>query len=202
VRDEIELDAVNPQGKWRVVLDGDTASFTPASGQPGLSAGRLDPSAINFTDWFGKAYMFVREGQTKVAFLLTAEQRARIDAWLGPPTVAHLKHSLRQVLAFSIPLGILYVLGSLSSSADAGRSVDALGLALGLAMVGMWLQARFRPHRFVFVVNAVWFLTLGGFQLWEILDGRRGYWWVLILPLVAISVHLNANLYRRFRTMA
>jgi hypothetical protein len=190
---------------WRVALDEERAIFRPFEGL-GVHAVRRDENADHLElVTFGKvAVLTVRTTKPKLQFKLTQEQRERFAAWLGPPTMNHLRVVLRQSYSLMLAIAVLYVLTSLPLPGDPEAGVEALalapvGLGLGLAAFGLWAHARYHPRPYLFLLDVVWFLVLAADNAWAVSAGRISPWWLLTLLPVALVVNFRISQYAKFR---
>lgn len=133
----------------------------------------------------------------KASFKLPTESVQALAEWVGKPFLASFY--LKRRYAWVLPMAVLWIISSLpmpGSSEAGGRSVplDPVGLGLGLALIGSWACAKFRPHPALFLVDSLWFLGLGGYLVVEVANGRNKFW----LLFVAFSLWLVVSGLKHF----
>lgn len=208
----LELQALNKrQGTWRVGLDADAAHLEALESGQRISVDRVNTAGrLELHDlWRGQGVLVVpKEGdRKKLQFRLTPEQREVVDQWIGPRTHAHLDVVLRRRYAWGIPLGVLLVLISLPMPADPGAGLEAvpgspLTAILGLALVGMWLVARFRPTPKLLLFDGVWFVLLLASLVADVVAGRSSPWWLLWGLVLVVFLRGGLRLHQRFRHLS
>lgn len=136
-----------------------------------------------------------------ITFRLPPEAFATFSQWLGPLTSADLRRVLNRRYAWVLPIAALLAVTSLPMLGDPEHGVDPvpfdpLGLALGVLLGGIWVCARWRPMRIIFLVDAIWFtfaaariiyLTFGVWHTWRLVFSV----WLLILAGLGVRWFLR-----------
>jgi hypothetical protein len=122
--------------------------------------------------------------------------------WRGPLTPPELRSALRRQLAWAVPIGLLWVLGSATMILDPIPGEDrfvshVLGLGLGVWLLMLVLFRIFLPSRHIFLQDGLWFAGLGAHLTAGVLDGDSP-WWLALVPFILLSVTYSVNEFRRF----
>ena len=132
-----------------------------------------------------------------INFKLSPEALAAFKRWLGPLTSADLRKVLKKRYSWVLPIAFIIAITSLPMSGDPAQGikpvpVDPLGLALGVLLGGIWVWARYRPMRIIFLVDAVWFAFVAGRNILNVLGGSNKWWllfsaWLLLLAFWGVK---------------
>ena len=174
-------------------------------GQPAVVLQRSDPDRQRIQMLNGllvrRLFIVAVDKKTKLSFTLEALVYEAVTAWLGPPTAADLQATLKQRLAWTFPLGILYILTSLPVSGNPAAGVAALpfdpfGFTLGAVLLTTAAISRWSPNRVCFILDAVWLLGLVLMNLMNVINGTSSNWWLL---LILIQFHVGCEGIRQYR---
>ena len=125
----------------------------------------------------------------------------RLARWIGEPTLLRL--ALKQRLSWTIPIGILFVLGSMPLPGDPEAGLEAVpfnpvSAVLGAALIVQGLASRRLPRPLFFLLDALWFLGLAADTVYRVWQGQSPYWLVLVVLQIGLAVS-GLRLWRRFQ---
>jgi hypothetical protein len=125
----------------------------------------------------------------------------RLSRWIGEPTLLRL--ALKQRLSWTIPIGILFVLGSMPLPGDPEAGLEAVpfnpvSAVLGAALIVQGLASRRLPRPVFFLLDAFWFLGLAADTVYRVWQGQSPYWLVLVVLQIGLAVS-GLRLWRRFQ---
>lgn len=157
----------------------------------------------------GTRFILVPWGQTLV-FKLEKQRLFRpgpgpfrqLKNWVGPPSYDQLKRELRRRSGWTLAMGIIFVILALPAAGNPSadipdRPLSPFLLVLGLLPLAMWAIARFRPHAVFFLVDAAWFVALGGSLVLRIWQGDS-LWWLVVVVLNSLMVLGAWTLFQRY----
>jgi hypothetical protein len=139
--------------------------------------------------WAGQAAITLRRpGQSKLEFRLNADQRSKLNAWLGPPTPARLRAIFKRRYAFGLVLAVLLIFTSLPLDGDPSAGIppvpfNGISFVLGVGLAFFWVISKVRPTRILFAADSVWFLLLAASAFLDMASGRSSLLWLLWVPL-------------------
>ena len=209
VTDQIELQPVRP-GKppWILRSEGELFWFEPADGGRVVEIPREEAARKLeiLPTWGRNAALVVRPNGKKLHFKLTADQRERLEGWLGSPTEEELRAHLKRRYAFTAPIGVLFMLTSLPVAGNPAAGIEPLpfspvSFGLGLGLVLLWLHARLYPEPYLFALDSAWFGLLALSVLVDVLRGGSSAWWLLWVAIFAPLIPAGLKQYRRFRSL-
>ncbi|MCA9520595.1 MAG: hypothetical protein KC609_06465 [Myxococcales bacterium] len=114
------------------------------------------------------------------SFQLEREEFDQFRGWLGPPTRADLIIALNRRLRFMLPIGLMLMLLSLPIAGDPPKA-DFIGMGMGAVLVVLGLLNRYKPSRWLFLIDAAWFCGLSLRILFDITRGASEWWFVFII---------------------
>jgi hypothetical protein len=128
---------------------------------------------------------------------------AVLTFWVGPLTLEDLKGELRRRLRWTVPIGLLFVLGSIPLPGDpaagvAGVPFDPVSLVLGLGLIALSVAARIVPHPFLLALDGLWFLLLAADTVWGVVRGGDSVWWLALAAFLVLAGLQPLAAYRRF----
>ena len=136
----------------------------------------------------------------RTPFKLDRPTFAAVQEWLGYD--AALRIALKYRMAWSIPIGLLFVMASipLGRPEDPGAYIpfNPLNLALGLSLLALVGASKLKPHRIFFLLDSIWMLVLAAQTLNGLLRGGVGKWWYFVLVLQLLFVVGGVRQFRRF----
>lgn len=189
-------EAGKPNVAWSLEFFPDALRLEPADGDP-LEVDRADvPERVQVYDRmaFIPRVMGVKIGRRSVPFQLSPEAFAALKAWIGPPTEADLRVSLKQRIGWATPVGLIFVLTAL----PIGRADwDPFALAFGLGLILTARLARLWPHRMFFLAVAGWLLLLAANSA-VVLYFEWGWFRAVVLALQLMLAWNAGREYRRF----
>jgi hypothetical protein len=113
----------------------------------------------------------------RLFFRLTPEVVRALREWIDPVLALHLAKSLSRRFRFSIPFGIVVAL--LAVQLDAGLAIGQLLLGIGLVALGVLGKAR--PHRSLYLGNAlIWLLFCLNYAF------QSGGMWGVMFPILGV----------------
>lgn len=128
----------------------------------------------------------------------------RLSAWVGDHTLLRL--ALKGRLSWTIPIGILFVLGSVPLPGDPEAGIEAVpfspvSAALGALLILQGLASKRLPRPALFLLDALWFLGLAADTLSRVWAGQSP-WTLVIVPLQLGLAVSGLRLWRRFREVS
>ncbi len=107
-----------------------------------------------------------------------------------------------KVLAVRKPRAINFKLSpeALAAFKQKPVPVDPLGIALGLLLGGIWVWARYRPMRIIFLVDAVWFAFVAARNILNVLGGSNK-WWLLFSAWLVLLAYWGVKWFVHFGPM-
>lgn len=122
----------------------------------------------------------------------------QLERWLGRDHL--LRIALNQRLPWSLPIGILFLLGSLPLAPDpaagvTGHAADPVSAALGASLILQGVLSRRWPHPVFFLLDSLWFAVLASQTVMGVLAGQSPAW----LVIVALQVKLVVDGVRQWR---
>jgi hypothetical protein len=155
--------------------------------------------------WAGQAALILRRpGQGKLEFRLEADQRSRLNSWLGPPTPARLRTIFKRRYGLGLILAALLIFTSLPLDGDPSAGIppvpfSGISFVLGVGLACFWVISKVRPTRFLFAADSVWFLLLAASAVLDMASGRSSLLWLVWLPL---PLWLAWSGFSQFRTFS
>ena len=175
--------------KWRLSIFRDRLSFNALRGDNFFEIFRSEAvDRVRTTRFlFIPPFVTIKRGKKKLTFKLTAEAYRVINQWFGYATL--LKTTLKQRFSWCLPIGILYLLGSMPLPSDpeggyAATPIDAFGATLGTILILLSILMKIKPHPVLFLADSAWFGLLAGYTVWQIMNGASMYW------LIAVALQL------------
>jgi hypothetical protein len=184
---DVEEASGTPPRVWTMRFSPNDLTFT-SDGLPS----RVVRYADRFVDITRTKHMFLHAGASPLAFKSTPEVRARLDAWIGPPTREHLRVRIRKIVSQAVLTGGGLVFWAFLSEAPNG---PALVLGLPLLMVGglsyvVVHRALFAAMAIVYAVNVIALVAF-------VMTGASP-WLLLLAVLITLSASVQAREYRSF----
>jgi len=203
----LELPSVSKKdGLWSMGLGPESLILSPCTGGDPLEIQRteIDDRAAIIPMWGGQGVLQVKCPKTKLKLKLDASARQRLETWLGPPTEERLRTALRSRFAYCLPIAIVIVLTSLPMPADPLSGLPAVpfgyfGALLGMSLAGLWMLARYRPMKELFLLDVLWFVLLAVRFTWNVVDSMTSPFWLLFLPVLLFSAFTDVLYYTDFR---
>lgn len=187
---ELVENAVN-KPKWRLGLYPDYLLLHPPDNTP--------PYKLRREEVLQKVEMSIILPGTMIVKLrkrlIFRGGRGTVDAlmkWIGSLFPELLKKRLKRQYAWALPLAIGFVLLSLPLPGIPERDVqpkafDPYGLLLGLVLAGLWVAARIKPHRVLFLLMSIWSLALSVGPLQRMLAGHSWVWAFFLLFILLVA---------------
>ena len=171
--------------KWRLSIFRNRLSFNAHQGDGFFevprtaSVDRLRTTCL----FFVPPILTIKRDKKKLSFKLTAEAYAAINRWIGK--AALLKTTLKQRFSWCLPIGILYLLGSIPMPSDPEAGFDAIpfdpfGAALGAILILLSILMKIKPHPALFLADSAWFGLLSIYTVWQIVNGASMYWLIAV----------------------
>lgn len=156
------------------------------------AATRVVPYAERFVGITRAKTMFLLGGPSPLAFKSTPEVRAKLDAWIGPPTHEHLRVRIRKIVSQAVMTGGALVAWAFVSEAPNG---PALFLGLPLLLVGglSFLIA----HRILFAAMALVY-GVNVIALVAFVAQGASPWLLLLAVLILLGASVHVREYRSF----
>lgn len=115
----------------------------------------------------------------KVLLRLDPDGFRALKDWVGQHLL--LQGVLKQRLGWALPIGILFLLGSLPVEADVAAGIDAIPFDVFSALMGGFLlmqgaAAQKWPHPFFLLLDSVWFASLAVSSVLDIVGGASVFW--------------------------
>ncbi len=125
----------------------------------------------------------------------------RLSRWIGEPTLLRL--AVKQRLSWTIPIGILFVLGSMPLPGDPEAGLDAVpfnpvSAVLGTVLIVQGLASRRWPRPILFLLDAFWFLGLAADTVYRVWQGQSTFWLLLVVLQLGLAAS-GLRLWRRFQ---
>jgi len=138
-----------------------------------------------------------------IGLQFTPEGLQTFRAWMKPSEAARLRVVLKRRYSFALLLAMLIGFSSLpirGDAADGTRDVswDPVGLALAISLGAVWLWAKFRPMRVIFLVDAVWFTLAAARNFINIAQNDRHWAWGLFGLILLWIAARGVMWFRRF----
>ena len=190
-------EAGKPAGGWTLEFYPDYLRLVPADGDL-VEVDRADlPERVRVFErgLFLRRLIAVKIGRRSVPFQLLPDGFAALKAWVGPPTEADLRASLKRRLGWVTPVGLIFVLTALPLG---HLDWDPVALGLGLGLILTARLARLWPHRAFFLVVAGWFALLAANSAWLLY--QEGGWFRAVV--LAFQLMLAWNGWREYRRFA
>jgi hypothetical protein len=145
--------------------------------------------------------LFVVAKPIKTNFKLSETAATALAGWIGKPALA--RYYLTHRYGLVLPAAILWMFSSipLPGSPESGApalTFDPWGLALGVLLAGAWVWMKLRPNPVLFLIDSIWFLSMGAHLVAGVLNGRSKVWLVLV-PLLLWMVFTGVKCFIRFR---
>lgn len=199
------VDAVEPGGKprWTLQLfaeglrgerqEGDAASFH-------IVRDHL-PESIQLLDGLLVKRTLVVKKPRKTTLQLEPGPFRTLSRWIGQPTLLRL--ALKQRLSWTLPIGVLFVLGSLPLPGDPEAGLDPtpfhpVWAILGALLIVQGFVARRWPRPVLFLLDSLWFVGLAAATAYGVWQGDSPYWLVVVLLQLGLAVG-GVRLWQRFR---
>jgi hypothetical protein len=120
----------------------------------------------------------------KVVLRFQPEGFRALKDWVGQSLL--LRGVLKQRLGWALPLGILFLLGSLPVEADVAAGVDASPFDVFSALMGGFLlmqgaAAQTWPHAFFLLLDSIWFAVLAVSSVLGIVGGDSVFWGLAVM---------------------
>ncbi len=199
---ETEIEATTlKRERWKLVVYPDFLTLkSPADLHP-TGVTRLESAdKIELPPW---PRVFVLIKPKRLVFKIDeATHKALLD-WFGPPTEAQLRATLKRRFSFSLPLAIFLTLIGVSMIAARRMNghprqvTDWFFIVWGIGFGICGALARSKPHRSLFLAEAMWLVLLVIYLVNIIVSGRSWLWGILIL-MNFIGISQTIKLYRRF----
>jgi len=198
----VVLEGVEPAGarhRWTLTLYPDGLRGERADGGARLHLLRGEaPRMVQLVDTALLRCTVVFKKPVRATVKLDPAGYQQLERWLGRENL--LRIALYQRLPWSLPIGILFLLGSLPLAPDPaagvpGHAADPVGAALGASLILQGLLSRRWPHPVFFLLDSLWFSVLAGQTVMGVLAGRSPAW----LVLVALQVKLVVSGVRQWR---
>jgi len=204
VRELSLVDSSSRKRQWRVTVLADRLRLAPEDAPENHELLRTEAGTrLLLHSSFPMGKTLVAKVPKPVIFKLDEAAFAVLRDWVGPLTAADLKLQLRQSLRWTIPIGILFILGSLPLSGDPESGIqavpfDPVSFGLGLGLIALSVLARVWRHRLLFALDGVWFLLLAADTAWDVVGRGRSPWWLLIVAFLLLAALQPLSAYRRF----
>jgi hypothetical protein len=149
-----------------------------------------------------KQALVVRIPKAK-AFRLEPVTYDAIERWLPPFTRADVATILRTRLRWTLPIAILFIIGSLPLPGDPAQGIDPIpfdvvGCILGVGLLLLGVLARVAPHRNLLLLDAIWFLMLAADTAWTVFAQGSSPLWLLFAGFLVWVAATPYSLYQRF----
>lgn len=188
----------NSKRAWRFDLDAENIRIVPLESGESLEFTReAAQTAINVVDGLIlRRLVTFPEEETKPVFRLPKEHFQQLLRWLGPPSKARLAAEIRRRTRALIPIAFLFVLTALPCPGEASGGanavpLDIMGMTLGLGLILIFIIGRFKPHRLVFLLDALWWMGLATDNFHSVSNGQLGGFG-LALAVVALVFSFSA----------
>jgi hypothetical protein len=190
------IEATGKDKKWRLSLYSDYLRLQPPAGDS-HEIDRADfPERVQTTEGglILPPFLVVTFGKKPMTFRLSPDVFADVRAWIGPPTPADLKISLKRRFAWVLPAGFLFVVTALPIG---NLPLEPVSLGLGLALIVTGTLAKLSPHRILFILDTLWFAGLAANSVRLLVEDWS--WWHLVLLFVQLKlVESGWREYHRF----
>lgn len=127
----------------------------------------------------------------KILFRMTAGGADAFADWIGKPLLAarYLKQRYAWISMFAI-LWALSCFGSLipPATGKAAPSLDITYFLLGVFLFASTAFAKWRPHPILFLVDALWFLSVAVNLAITVVYGRSKWWLIAVILLVWVAI--------------
>ena len=135
--------------------------------------------------------LLIKDSETKLNFRIKSEEYDILSEWVGKGTL--LKTTLKQRLAYCIPIGILYLWASLPVSGDPASGLapvpfDPISFGLGIILILISILAKIMPHPALFLLDSGWFFLLMSYTIMQILKGSSLYWGILVVLYIIVII--------------
>lgn len=194
------------KGTWTFRFHEDLLEMTGPRGKGGGDVPLAEHrQMLTLREGLGKPMLIAKIPGT-VAFELGPKALAAYKEWRGPLTSADLVKELNSWFLWAIPIGLVYILGSLPFGGDSEAGIEAApldiwGIALGVALIGLAILRKLWPTRTIFLLDAFWFVGLGANIVMDVVKGGSPFWLLLVLLMIWIVIGALKN-YVRFRDVA
>ena len=195
------VEATGARKRWTLTLYPDGLRGEREDGAARLHVLRAEaPRVLQFADnvLLRAAVVFRKPARTTLK--LDRAGFEELQRWLGHDTLLRL--ALSQRLPWALPIGALFLLGSLPLAPDPGSGVtghaaDPVSAVLGAALIVQALLSRRWPHPVFFLLDSLWFAVLATQTIYGILAGQSLFW-LLIVALQVQLVFSGIQQWRRF----
>ena len=135
--------------------------------------------------------LMIKDNKKKLSFRIAPDVDEIVNDWIGKPVL--LKATLKQRLGWCLPIGIIYVLGSLPLAGDptiglVALPFDPIGMSLGVALIILSILMKTKPQPILFLADSVWFFLLLCYTVFQILSGASIYWGIAILVHIMLII--------------
>jgi hypothetical protein len=185
------------KGSWVMTFEGDSVVLAPRRGD-GVEyefARHEVGEFVTLKDPAVGGPCLIAKSDKRMGFRLSRRAAAAYAEWRGPLRVADLRKALKASTSWAIPIGILYLVGSLPIAGDDPLPLDVTGLVLGGGLVAIGIVGRLLATRWIFVIDAVWWVVFGTWISIGVVQGDSPWW----LALVALAVMLGFEQIQWFR---
>lgn len=163
-------------------------------------------NALDLRKMLGSSHALVVKIPKSKAFQLDAEAFDAVDGWLRPFTRTDVATILRARLRWTLPIALLFMFTSMPLPGDPAQGIEAIpfdkvGFGLGVGLIVLGVLARFRPHRSLFLVDAVWFLLLAANNVWTVISQGSSPWWMMFSAFLVWVALTPLSFYRRFASV-
>ncbi len=194
-------------GPWVVGLGAEVVRFESIASGESIVVPRAEVAErLEWIPLLGKRSLLVlhpatggAQGSRGVEFQLAGAPRAKFAEWLGPPSQLELRAMLKRRYAMALPLALALVISALPLPvAGPGAQFAALSFFLGVGLAFTWGLSKLWPHRALFLVDALWFMGLGGGFVWRVVTGRSSPYLLLWLPFGLVLAATGCVQFQRF----
>ena len=186
---------------WRAALYPDRLRLHPPDGSLPFDVHRPEwESRAELTDAMLLPRALSLKLDKKRLFRLDAGAFRAVSDWVGQPQL--LRGALKRRLGWMLPVGAIFVLGSLPFGCEVGdparKPFEPAWLAFGLLIAVIWFLWKVRPHPLLFLLDSAWLLALAVTTAIKLSHGWRWFWFALLLLQLSLALS-GLRLYGRFR---
>lgn len=190
-----------PARKWTLILLPDRLRLESAGDAPSVEVPRPEiPHKVEILHGLVfRRVLVIKKGKP---FQLKPDAFAALQAWMGPPTREDLKVALRRRMGWTLPIGAIFVLGSLPIEGPSPQPFVPVTAGLGASLILLSVVSRLAPNRVFFLLDSIWFVGLAAETVRQVVVGESGPVWLALVAFQLAAAGSGLRQYRRFGALA
>ncbi len=185
---------------WTVQICGDRLKAIDPEGAEQFFTRQAMPEQLEYADLPGSTGVLTLKRGGRVTLQVPRRGVRPLRAWIGPPTLAMLKHDLKTSLGLGLAVGgfLIFTALPLAGGAEGGK-LDVVGLVLGILVIAGCLLGRLLPRHEVFLLHAAFFVLLAADTTFEVVTGKSSPAWIALVVFCMFLIAIHLRKFLRFR---